>query len=99
MRDITKSVQGSAAMPGNRTNPAERGKSHKPNDRIASHLSDRTFAVSDTNVYLDGKPIAVERSNAPHIVRNADGTTNVADTLAVATLLRMKRASQKGKHA
>ena len=98
MRDITKSVQNAPAMPGNRTNPQERGKSRKPNDRIESHKSDTAHAVGDTRVFQDSRLVAVRKSNARHIVRNADGTENVQDTLAVLQRLRINQASRvKGR--
>lgn len=101
MRDITKSVQSSAAMPGNRTNPQERGKSRKPADRLDSHKSETAHAVGDTRVFQDSRLVAVRKSNARHIVRNADGSENVQDTLAVLQRLRLHNASKRreGKNA
>jgi len=98
MRDITNSVQNGEALPGNRTNPAERGKSRKPTDRLEAHKADRAYPVSDVEVWHDGKLVAVKRTSAKHVVRNADGTTHTQDTLAVLHRMRTVNASKpKGR--
>lgn len=100
MRDITESVTDSPALPGDRTDNGAGRKSRKPNDRIEGHKPNTAYALSDTTVSIGGRVVAVERSHSRVIVRNADGTINAADTLAVATLWNLHRAGiRKGHHA
>jgi hypothetical protein len=100
MRDITASVTDSHALPGDRTDNGNGRKSHKPTDRIEGHKPNTAYALSDTTVSIGGRIVAVERAHSKVIVRNGDGTINDADTLAVATLWNLHRASiRKGHNA
>lgn len=97
MRDVTSVVQNSPAMPGDRTNGAYARKSRKLTDKLESHADDVAYVVSDTTIMQDGKVREIRRSPSRMIVRDADGTTNVDDTLAVVSRWRLYRASNNRK--
>lgn len=99
MRDMTKSVTESPAIPGDRThNGADTRKSRKLTDKLESHTTETAYALSDTTVSIGGRVVAVERSRSRLVVRNADGTINRQDTLALADWYRTHTASKRKGH-
>jgi hypothetical protein len=97
-RDITDSVQNAACKPYDATHNADDvRKSRRSSDSIERHKSDTAHVVSDTTILDGNRVIAVKRSSSKLIVRNADGTPNTTDTLAVVSHWRNHRASRKGQ--
>lgn len=95
MRDVTKSVSDSPAMPGDRTNNgADARKSRKQADKLSRHMPDRAYVLSDTTIKQGDKVVAIRKSTSKLIVRNADGTPNDAETLALASRWAYHRASE-----
>ena len=94
MRDVTKSVQSSPAMPGDRTNNgADARKSRKQADKLSRHMPERAYVLSDTAIKQGDRTVAVRKSTSKLIVRNADGTPNVTETLALVSRWNYHRAS------
>jgi hypothetical protein len=73
-------------------NGADARKSRKLTDRLDKHAPTTAYVLSDTNVYQDDKLIAVKRTTSKLVVRNGDSPTQ--DTLALASRLRLHRASK-----
>lgn len=98
MRDVTKRVTESPAIPGDRTqNGAERRKSRKLTDNLAQHMSDTAHVTSDMRIMQDDTLREIRRSSSPLLVRNPDGTINERDTLALIARVRLYRAGTKGR--
>lgn len=94
MRDITKRVTESPALPGDMTrNGADERKSRKQRDTLERHKPNATYVLSDTAIKQGDKVVAIRRSSSKLIVRNADGTPDDATTLALASLWNTHRAS------
>ena len=95
MRDITESVTESPAMPGDRTHNAESvRKSRKQRDKLERYMPNQAYVLSDTAIKQGDKVVAIRKSTSKLIVRNADGTPNDAETLALASRWGYHRASE-----